>query len=106
MIFLQVTGHFALQNMYDRMMSDPTGRRILKDKPLVDGRAIDLDSLLSSRSTNSADSPTTFGHEYASFMKGHGFDPDERADIRFIADPDLAYIMLRYRQVSELPLFY
>lgn len=34
-------------------------------------------------------------------MKGHGFDPDGRAAIRFIADPDLAYIMLRYRQCHD-----
>ena len=65
----------------------------------MDGSAIDLDVLLSTGSR--ADRRTSFGYQYASFMKRHGFDPDERADIRFIADPDLAYIMLRYRQVSE-----
>ena len=84
------------------MLSDPTGQRILRNRPLVDSRAIDLDSLLDKRITNRIEGTGvahTFGHEYATFMKNHGFDPDERADIRFIADRDLAYIMLRYRQV-------
>ena len=96
------TGHIALQGMHQRMLSDPTGQRILRNRPLVDSRAIDLDSLLDKRITNRIEGTGvahTFGHEYATFMKNHGFDPDERADIRFIADRDLAYIMLRYRQV-------
>jgi len=95
----EVTGHVALQNMYGRMMSDPTGQRILKERPLVDGSSIDLDVLLSTGS--SAYRHTAFGYQYASFMKGHGFDPDERAEIRFIADPGLAYIMLRYHQCHD-----
>ena len=33
------------------------------------------------------------------FLKSHDFDPDERSDVQFIEDPDLAYVMLRYRQV-------
>ena len=34
-------------------------------------------------------------------MDSHGFSPDERAPVRFIDNPDLAYIMLRYRQVHD-----
>lgn len=91
----EVTGHVALQSMHRRMQSDPTGRRILQDRPLVDNASIDIEHLAQTLP------PNTFGHQYATFMKGHGFDPDGRAAIRFIADPDLAYIMLRYRQCHD-----
>lgn len=34
-------------------------------------------------------------------MKRHGFGVDSRAPVRFIDDPELAYVMLRYRQVHD-----
>lgn len=91
----EVTGHVALQSMHQRMQSDPTGRRILHDRPVVDNASIDIEHLAT------ALPPNAFGRRYAAFMQGHGFDPDGRASIRFVADPDLAYIMLRYRQCHD-----
>mmetsp|Transcript_31430 Transcript_31430/g.92154 ORF Transcript_31430/g.92154 Transcript_31430/m.92154 type:complete len:285 (+) Transcript_31430:104-958(+) len=91
----EVTGHVALQSIHRRMHSDPTGKRILQDRPLVDNASIDIEHLSQTLPLN------TFGHQYASFMMGHGFDPDGRAAIKFIADPELAYIMLRYRQCHD-----
>eukprot|EP00566_Odontella_aurita_P015950 CAMPEP_0113594560 /NCGR_PEP_ID=MMETSP0015_2-20120614/39152_1 /TAXON_ID=2838 /ORGANISM="Odontella" /LENGTH=281 /DNA_ID=CAMNT_0000501585 /DNA_START=74 /DNA_END=920 /DNA_ORIENTATION=- /assembly_acc=CAM_ASM_000160 len=85
----EVTGHMALYAMYDKMMLDPTGQRILRDRPIVDSKIIDLNALLKS-------DEGTFGHVYAKFMQSHGFDPDERSNVRFISDPELSYIMLRY----------
>ena len=91
----EVTGHVALVAMRDRMRSDPTGRRLLNDKPLVP--MIDMDLL----SRSSSDSILTFGQAYASFMGGHAFDPEKRSTVKFIQDPDLAYCMLRYRQIHD-----
>ena len=34
-------------------------------------------------------------------MTSHGFLADERAQVRFVDDPELAYVMLRYRQVHD-----
>lgn len=91
----EVTGHVALQSMQRRMQSDPVGRRILQDRPLVDNASIDIEHLSTTLS------PNTFGHQYVTFMKGHGFDPDGRAAIKYISDQELAYIMLRYRQCHD-----
>lgn len=86
----EVTGHVALSQIYDRMMGDGTGRRILTERPLVDGTTIRLDELITK--------PGTFGYTYAKFMEHHNFDPSDRAKVTYVQDPDLAYIMTRYRQ--------
>lgn len=90
----EVTGHVALCGICNRMMLDPTGQRILRDRPVVDSKTIDLDTLLQS-------DEKTFGCVYAKFMEDHGFDPDDRSKVQFISDPELAYIMLRYRQCHD-----
>lgn len=91
----EVTGHVALQSMHRRMQMDPVGSRILQERPLVDNASVDIEHFSATLA------PNTFGHQYAAFMKGHGFDPDGRAAIKYIDDPDLAYIMLRYRQCHD-----
>lgn len=102
----EVTGRVALTGMYDRMMSDPTGQRILRDQPIVNTSSQAIHKLLlreqkrtNAKNENSDNVP--FGRAYASFMKGHGFDPDDRDQVKHIADPELAYIMLRYRQCHD-----
>jgi ubiquinone biosynthesis protein COQ4 len=34
-------------------------------------------------------------------MESHGFDADERPNVRFMTDPDLAYVIIRYRQIHD-----
>ncbi len=43
----------------------------------------------------------SFGKAYASFMGIRSFRADDRPPVRFIADPELAYIALRARQVHD-----
>ena len=31
-----------------------------------------------------------------------GLSPDERDEVRFVSDPDLAYVMQRYREVHDM----
>ena len=90
----EVTGKIALQNMYNDMMADPTGQRILTDRPVVDTSSIEIEEL-EKLPTN------TFGNAYAMFLKKHRFNPDERAEVRYVADEELAYIMRRYRQSHD-----
>jgi ubiquinone biosynthesis protein Coq4 len=42
-----------------------------------------------------------FGVAYAEFLQLHEFDPNERSSVRFISDPDLSYVMTRYRQCHD-----
>lgn len=99
----EVTGKFALESMHDMMLNDPTGRRILQDRPLVTKENINIEAL-------KVLPENTFGSAYASFLSKHGFDPDARSEVRYIPNPDLAYVMTRYRQshdffhvMTELP---
>jgi ubiquinone biosynthesis protein Coq4 len=97
----EVTGLVTLRKIHNRMMQDPTGRRILQERPVVTKANIPYDKLIAEAPDNidSAGDDLTFGQAYGAFLKVHGFDPDERDEVNFIEDETLAYIMLRYRQV-------
>jgi ubiquinone biosynthesis protein COQ4 len=90
----EVTGSVALHTMHRDMMNDPTGRRILADRPLVNTNSIDI-QVLEELPKN------TFGYAYAMFLRKNGFDPDERAHVKYIANEELAYVMKRYRQCHD-----
>jgi len=88
----EVTGHFALSAMHKTMMEDPVGRAILQDRPIVSQATVPNDN----------EDDSTFGHGYLQFMKLHGFDPNDRDPVRYMDDtPELAYVMLRYRQCHD-----
>lgn len=90
----EATGTHALRRMHDRMQRHPVGRAVLTDRPAL--TAATLDDKLRDLS------PGTFGGEYARFLEENGFDPDERSEVQFVDDADLAYVMTRYRQVHDL----
>jgi len=90
----ELTGHVALLSIYDKMLSDKTGQRILIERPIVSKSAIDIEAL---EKLN----PKTFGYQYASFLKTNGFDPDARAEVKYIQDEELKYVMTRYRQCHD-----
>ena len=45
--------------------------------------------------------PGTFGRAYGAFMGRHGFDADDRSPVTLVDDEELAYVLLRYRQVHD-----
>jgi len=89
----EITGNVALSKIFDRMMKDETGLRILTEQPRVNQETVHIDDLSSTK-------PGTFGYAYAEFMRRHTFDPNERGprNNTYIVDPRLSYVMLRYRQ--------
>jgi hypothetical protein len=95
-----ITSPVTLQRLHDQMKNDPTGRLILKDRPVVSKATIPYEKLIAEAPDNPHDTPgITFGQAYGAFLKSHGFDPDERDDVKYIDDENLAYVMTRYRQV-------
>jgi ubiquinone biosynthesis protein COQ4 len=76
------------------MQSTVEGRQILVEKPLISTDALQIDAL-------SELPEDTLGGAYARFMRHHGFSPDDRGLVRFIEDPEMAYVMARYRQVHD-----
>ena len=48
------------------------------------------------------DMPTgTFGHAYAQFMGSRNFQADDRPPVRFLEDPELAFVAARAREVHD-----
>jgi ubiquinone biosynthesis protein COQ4 len=105
----ELTGHWALQDLRRAMQNHEVGRRLLRERPLVTKDNIPYEKLLSEARRDIVDSgsvrinPTdiTFGQAYGLYLLQNGFDPDARDPIRYIDDPELAYIMLRYRQCHD-----
>jgi len=98
----ELTGTLALSRMHQAMMQDTTGQQILKDRPIVSKAAIPYERFIQQAATvDPSDPDITFGQAYGCFLNKHGFDPDERDQVKYIDDPDLAYVMLRYRQCHD-----
>ncbi|KAK9817023.1 hypothetical protein WJX72_008485 [[Myrmecia] bisecta] len=88
----ETTGELALRNMRLRMQSSPTGRRILQDQPRVTDATLEYARTMPEG---------TFGHAYAMFMGDRNFTAGERPPVRFIDDPELAYVAARAREVHD-----
>lgn len=87
------------------MLSHPTGRRILRDRPRISSKTMSLEYLR----TLPSDS---VGRAYAAWLDREGVTPDTRDNVRYIDDPEEAYVMQRYREshdfyhaVTGLPVF-
>jgi ubiquinone biosynthesis protein COQ4 len=102
----EVTGSIALRELHQKMLQHPTGQLILQEKPTVDNSLLEREdcqlaaSVVRDDEANST-SLITFGQEYAGFMQHHGFHPEARDAVKYIDDPELAYVMLRYRQIHD-----
>eukprot|EP00274_Cyanoptyche_gloeocystis_P000111 CAMPEP_0196659348 /NCGR_PEP_ID=MMETSP1086-20130531/34502_1 /TAXON_ID=77921 /ORGANISM="Cyanoptyche gloeocystis , Strain SAG4.97" /LENGTH=203 /DNA_ID=CAMNT_0041993295 /DNA_START=148 /DNA_END=759 /DNA_ORIENTATION=- len=91
----ETTGNTALRRMRHTMLSDPVGRQILEEKPRINNQSIFLQELRRYPQG-------TLGRAYADFMGSHQFNPDERPQVRFIEDPENAYVMQRYRECHDM----
>ncbi|XP_016396663.1 ubiquinone biosynthesis protein COQ4 homolog, mitochondrial isoform X1 [Sinocyclocheilus rhinocerous] len=91
----ETTGQQALIKLRDRMRNDPEGYTILIERPRIRLSTLDLTRM-------SALPDGTFGREYLRFLKENKVTPDTRADVKFVDDEELAYVMQRYREVHDL----
>ncbi|KAH9276919.1 hypothetical protein BASA83_000431 [Batrachochytrium salamandrivorans] len=87
----ETTGELVLSRIRDKMLLDPTGRRILRERPLISSQSLDLERLRNLPAN-------TFGRSYIAFLDKHNVTPDSRDEVKYIEDEELAYVMLRYRQ--------
>lgn len=88
----ETTGLLPLRAMRDRMQRTESGRSILLEKPKITNASVARAWTLPSN---------TFGGAYAKFMGDRNFKADERPPVRFVDDPELAYIVERARQVHD-----
>ncbi|KAI9769414.1 MAG: Ubiquinone biosynthesis protein [Geoglossum simile] len=76
------------------MLSDPTGRRILRDRPRITSATMSLEHLR-------AFPPGSVGREYASWLDREGVSPDTRDKVMYVDDEECAYVMQRYRECHD-----
>lgn len=93
-----------LENLKTTMLSDKTGRRILKEQPNITSDTLDMNRL-------SKMPKTTLGYTYYKWLKKEGVSPDTREPVKYIDDPIHAYVFKRYRQchdfyhaINDLPI--
>jgi ubiquinone biosynthesis protein COQ4 len=95
-VFGEVTATpYFIQRLRAAMLASPTGRRILRDRPRLSSRTIDLARLR-------ALPPSTVGGAYAAWLDREHVSPDTRAQVRYLAaDEECAYVMQRYRESHD-----
>jgi len=96
---------FFIRRLKERMLADPTGRRILRDRPRITSKTMSLETLRKLPDN-------TVGRTYAAWLDREGVTPDTRDQVRYIDDEEEAYVMQRYREchdfyhaVTGLPVF-
>ena len=91
---LEVVGTDGLKALQRRVLSIPEGRQVLEDQPFISSKTIDLETLRTFPEN-------TFGRKYVNWLDSNRVTPDTRKPVRFIEDPDLAYLVLRIRQTHD-----
>ena len=88
----ETTGVSALRAIRDRMLRTPEGRQLLANRPRITDATV----------APCWDLPKdTFGGAYAQFMGERGFKADDRPTVRFVDDPELAWVVVRAREVHD-----
>lgn len=91
----EVTGEKSLVYMREKMLETNEGSKILSDQPRINSQTVCFETL-------SKMPETTLGKVYANFLNDNNITADSRLPVQFIADPELAYVMQRYREVHDL----
>jgi len=110
----ETTAGPALAAMRDRMATCPKGRDILARRPSVTEASL-REAALAYAAVSGVSSAVeehglasllvypagSLGRAYHDFMGHRKFTPDERPRVRFVDDPELAFVMQRYREVHD-----
>lgn len=85
---------YFVRKLRDQMLADPTGRRILRDRPRITSKSLDLDKLRQMPANS-------IGRSYLKWLNDEKVSPDTRLPVRYINDPECAYVMQRYRECHD-----
>ena len=85
---------YFISCLRNRMLADPTGRRILRDRPRITSKTMSLETLRQLPGN-------TVGRTYAAWLDREGVTPDTRDQVRYIDDEEEAYVMQRYRECHD-----
>ena len=92
----EITGRPRFRKLLAEMASTPEGRRLMAERPELSSELVDYDHLR-------ALPATTFGGAYVRHLDGNGITADyQAAATRHVDDPDIAYLMRRFRQTHDV----
>ena len=90
----ETTGLRAAKMLHSKMMNDATGRQILEQKPRLTSESLSLTELAKMEDN-------TLGKSYWSWLNKNGVTPDTRQNVHYVEDPQLAYVIQRYREIHD-----
>lgn len=94
-VLSETTGELPLAVMRYRMAQSVEGRQLLEQRPRISSESLGFNNL--------AQLPhNTLGFQYHAFMSSRGYQPEGRLPVRFVGDPELAFVLQRYRDVHDL----
>lgn len=85
---------YFIYRLRDAMLANPTGRRILRDRPRITSKTLSMDTLR-------ALPEGSVGRTYVAWLDREGVTPDTRSAVRYIDDEECAYVMQRYRECHD-----
>ncbi len=96
---------YFIYRLRDAMLSNPTGRRILRDRPRISSHTLSVENLRSMPENS-------VGRAYVGWLDREGVSPDTRDSVKYIDNEECAYVMQRYREshdfyhaLTGLPVF-
>lgn len=92
----EITGRPRYRKILDEMRASPEGQRLLADKPELSSEQVDYDALRRLPAS-------TLGGAYVRHLDGNKITADyQAAKTRHVDDPDMAYLMRRFRQTHDV----
>lgn len=92
----EITGRPRYRQILEEMRESPEGQRLLAEKPELSSDHIDYSTLRRLPTS-------TLGGAYVKHLDDHGLSADyQAAKTRHIEDPDMAYLMRRFRQTHDV----
>jgi ubiquinone biosynthesis protein COQ4 len=92
----EITGRPRYRALLRRMVDTPEGQRLLAERPELSSDHIDYDELRRLPAT-------TLGGAYARHLDDNGLSADyQAAATHHVDDPDMAYLMRRFRQTHDV----
>jgi ubiquinone biosynthesis protein COQ4 len=92
----EITGRPRLRRLLAELNATPEGQRLLRERPELSSERVDFAQLR-------ALPARTFGGAYVRHLDDNGITADyQAAATRHVEDPDLAYLMRRFRQTHDI----
>jgi ubiquinone biosynthesis protein COQ4 len=92
----EITGRPRYRALLAELQGTPEGRRLLTERPELSSEHVDYDALRRLPAS-------TFGGAYVRHLDGNGITADyQAAATRHVDDPDIAYLMRRFRQTHDV----